>query len=168
MKWFAVYLRRGIVQRVAQVSGSGTDDADVIYVEAKTKEEAERKGYNLYCAKKKKLAIERLEREGKCRCGRHNDRADQGMKTCSICGMRKKATHEQRLARGADGKSSARDEGARIEANLTRQRDRKSEIRLEVLVEVQKAWQNNRTMGQFTRWLDQEIDQCLKPRAAAQ
>lgn len=160
VKWFAVYLSRGVVQRVAQVSGSGTEESDVVYVLAADKEQAKKLGYNLYCSKKKKIAVERLRRDGKCSCGRTNDRKAQGFVTCTVCSMRRKKYHVTPIGK-------PRDEVARIEANQTRQRDRANEMRLTVLVEVQKAWQTCRLAGQFTSWLNKEVEECLKPRAVA-
>lgn len=160
VKWFAVYLKRGVVQNVVQVAGPGTDELQVEYVQAKDKEHAKRRGYNLYCAKKKKLAVERLRKEGKCSCGRHNDRVAEGLLTCSVCALRRKKYDATPIGK-------PRDEVARTEAHQTRQRDRSNEMRLTVLVEVQKAWQNCRIAGQFTRWLDKEVEECLKPRTVA-
>jgi hypothetical protein len=51
-----------------------------------------------------------------------------------------------------------RDEGARVEANLERQRDRRAEIRLEVLIECRDQWTKARNVGLFTRWLLGEIE----------
>lgn len=164
LKWFAVYLSRGVVKNVVQVAGVGSDENDVYYVKALDKKQAQKDAYNLYCAQKKKTAIARLETEGKCRCGRLNPDIEE-FKTCPICRLRAANNKTRTKEKHMTGQPVVRDETARVEQNLTRQRDRKNEIRLEVLVEVQKAWQNNRTAGGFTRWLDREVEQCLKPRA---
>jgi hypothetical protein len=125
--------------------------------------EAKRAAYNLYCGRKKKLAKERLYAEGRCSCGRVNDRFDQGLKTCSVCEARAKVWKEASNNRKSKD-PHVRDEQKRIESFTERSRDRKSEIRLETLVEIQKKWQTTRITKHFERYLEEEIQKCVQPR----
>lgn len=51
--------------------------------------------------------------------------------------------------------------------NLERQRDRRGELRIEVLLEVRKHWQESLTVGHFTKWLEAEIATLTKKGVAA-
>jgi hypothetical protein len=135
-------------------------------VKAATEDEAKKKAFNLYCARKKKFAKERHHAKGECCCGRKQDRTcpktGRALKTCSVCGEREKVYNERynkRVKAGTVGQGMAeRDEGARVEANLERQRDRRAEIRLEVLIECRDQWIKARNVGLYTRWIDREIE----------
>lgn len=100
------------------------------------------------------------------------------MLTCSTCAIKQKVWTErhrerQELARQAVSEGRApppphvRDEAARVEANLGRQRDRRAELRLETLIEVRQKWQESTNVGRFARWLDQEIDALAKGTSGA-
>lgn len=55
-------------------------------------------------------------------------------------------------------------DGARVQLNLQRQRDRRAEIRLETLIEARAEWRSARN---FASWLDREIEELTKPSVAA-
>lgn len=168
------FKRDGTIQSVVLLVG---DPLDRITVQARNEGEAKRKAYNLYSAQKKKLAKERLHSAGRCGCGRDQDRYVQAgrfkgkwAKTCSVCAVRRQAQYNNSKNRGARTLQEAmaqRDEGARLDANLTRQRDRRAEIRLEVLLEVQKQWINSRNSGAFTKWVQDQIAICTGEKGAA-
>lgn len=161
--WLVTFDASGSIESIAPVS----DDAggrDTIIVRAETKEQARKKAYNFYCARKKKLAKERLLAQGRCSCGRPWDRQHPSgapMRTCSVCAENQRANnrrHKERISMRQQGETPPpRDETARVEKNLARQRDRRAEIRLETLVAVKKAWLDAPTIGVFGAWLQSEI-----------
>lgn len=161
--WRVDFDEAGAVSGVTEIDGPG--HAGWTIVEAPDKERAQRVAIGIYCARKKKLSRERNYAAGNCACGRKNDRADQlhpktgkPLLSCSTCSARHQvhlAGHRQRKAEGIT--DHQRDESARVAATQTRQRDRRGEIRLETLIEVQKAWIDTRTVGAFGQWLVREI-----------
>jgi len=163
------YADNGDVLRCELLTDYKSESSFAFVVEANSEQEARKRTYNLYCAKKKKFAKERNYAAGKCDCGRENDRNGQidrrghKIKSCTVCAKRQIEYNDRARARVSPVKA-VRDEQARVDACTVRVRDRKEEIRLEVLVEVQKAWQNNRTVGGFTRWLDFEIKLSVGPK----
>lgn len=132
-------------------------------------EERARDHYNLYCAKKRKAVRARNHAAGKCVCGRPQDRprpdGDGFLKLCAVCAERHTATVERARQRPAP---AARDESTRVEKCAARVRDRKNEMRLEVLLEVRTAWESAPNNQAFTRWLRGEVAQALAPRAEAE
>jgi hypothetical protein len=101
------------------------------------------------------------------------------MLTCSVCAERSLVYNERSQQRAkAAAKTpanddapvatgmAARDEGARVAANLTRQRDRKAEIRLETLIEVRSQWIDAPNIQRFGKWLQGEIDRITGANAA--
>lgn len=159
----------------------GEQRPEVVFVIAETREIARKKAYNLYCARKKKAAKKRLHENGQCACGRKQDRMHPDgtpMLTCSTCAVKQKAwteRHRERLAQAQEAEDQGRppppphvrNEAARVEANLGRQRDRRAELRLETLIEVRQKWQESTNVGRFARWLDQEIDALAKGASGA-
>ncbi len=129
-----------------------------------------RKHWNLYASELKRVANERNRAAGNCRCGRKKDRArpDSGFySTCAVCSVRQVVHNERYEARKAAGAPLAqRDERARVEACTLRVRDRKAEMRLETLLEVQRAWEGASNNQAFTRWLREELAKALAPRTA--
>lgn len=139
---------------------------DWLIVEADDLKEAKVKAVRLYCARKKKLAKERLHAQGRCACGRKQDRKHRSgvpILTCTVCSVRQKACLEKAQKRVASGDLSpaVRDEAARVASNLARQRDRRAEIRLETLLEVRNQWIKSRTIGSYGKWLEQEIEKLV-------
>ena len=97
------------------------------------------------------------------------------MLVCSVCSERQKACNERARNRRGNAANddapsvtgvAARDEGARVAANLTRQRDRKAEIRLETLIEVRSQWIDAPNIQRFGKWLQGEIDRITGANAA--
>lgn len=157
--WHVLFEESGALRSVTEISGPG--DAGWVIVEAPDEGTAKRKAYNLYCARKKKLAAARNHAQGKCCCGRSRDRKDPSgawMKTCSVCAERHKVHSAAHLERRAAGVTDhQRDEPARVASNLARQRDRRGEIRLETLIEVRQQWIDSRNVALFGKWLQAEI-----------
>jgi len=80
------------------------------------------------------------------------------MLTCSVCAVRHEVHRRNSEARLAAGVTDhQRDESARVAANQNRQRDRRAELRLEVLVEVRNRWLASRNVSLFGHWLQSEI-----------
>jgi hypothetical protein len=157
--WHVLFEESGALRSVTEIAGRG--DAGWVIVEAPDENTAKRKAYNIYCARKKKLAVARNHAAGKCCCGRPQDRKHPNgkwMATCSTCATRhevhRKNYQERRDAGVIDHE---RDEPARVASNLSRQRDRRGEIRLETLVEVRQQWIDSRNVALFGKWLQGEI-----------
>jgi len=158
--WRVTFAADGTVEGVTEIDGAGSSDWCV--VRAKTEEVARRRAYNCYCARKKKQRIAQLYAEGRCRCGRTQDIADQ--LTCSVCVERMKGyqgKYKSNLERKAEGlPAEPRDELARVASFQTRSRDRKAEIRLETLLEVRRWWIEARNVGLFGARIQKEIQAC--------
>lgn len=131
----------------------GPADADWVIVEAETAEAAHRRAVNLYAARKKRERIAQLHANGQCHCSRKQDRP--GMLTCSVCSERRKVDHQRRLQAGPAPR--VRDEAARVASFQQRSRDRKREIRLEVLLEVRAWWQESAHTLEFLERLGKEL-----------
>lgn len=132
-----------------------------MYVFAPDEASARKQAYNTYCAKKKAEAKVRKQAQGRCPCGRAQDRESPkgGMyKTCMVCAHRQTIYNARTNARH-NGTPAVRDEQARLDANASRQRDRRGEITLEVLLRVKKAWESSSNIGQFTAWLRKQIEE---------
>jgi hypothetical protein len=154
--WRVIFTAAGTVDSVVELDGP--PDVDWVIVEAGDESEARAKAFRDYCARKTRGTRARYKQEGRCRCGRardhHNALTGTLSEQCSVCVERHKVwNHEFRKER----RSKKRDEPARIAVNLERQRDRRAEIRIEVLLEVRKEWQKALTNGSFTQWLEREI-----------
>lgn len=152
----------------------GVGPSTVVELEALNEEDAKRKAYNFYSAKKKLAAKNRNHSAGLCACSRKQDRPNTRtgngfFKTCSVCAERQLQYEEtfQRKKREGRLATGERDEAARVNVMQHRVRDRKKEIRLETLLEVRKTWENSKTNGEFTRWLKEEIKLALAPSLEA-
>lgn len=163
--WRVLFDAQGRITSVEQV---GSALPNVVIVRARDAAEAKHKAYNIYCARKKQLAKERLRASGKCCCGRPQDvprpSGNGLMFTCATCQQRSKrwkANHEERK-KNPPPTPHVRDEAARVASNLSRQRDRRAEIRLETLVEVREQWFANKSVGAFGQWLAGEIERATK------
>lgn len=163
-KWIVNVLTKSAVPAETDSEGNET----VFIVSAETAAEALREASRQYarlCTKRKRA---RMHAAGLCSCGRKSDvPKPQGgfRKKCSVCvtrdreQWRPKARENQR--RQLEGLPKIpRDESARVVVMQERQRDRRSELRIETLLEVQRQWQSARTNGHFTRWLDEQIKEC--------
>jgi hypothetical protein len=169
--WRVIFSPEGTVLDVVEIRfGDGRNDW--LIVEAPTEQLARKRALGVYCARKKKLAKARNHAEGRCACGRKQDRkhpSGKPMLTCSTCAARQKGYTERHVARAnADQVGQhQRDEGARIQKNLARQRDRRAEIRLETLIECRRAWELAPSVGRYRAWLLAEIEKLTKGSAAA-
>lgn len=157
--WHVLFEESGALRSVTEISGPA--DEGWVIVEAPDEGTAKRKAYNIYCARKKKLAKARLHAAGNCACGRKRDRkhpSGEWMLTCLVCAERHRVQSAAHLERKAQGVTDhQRDEPARVASNLSRQRDRRGEIRLETLVEVRQRWIDSRNVALFGQWLIAEI-----------
>jgi hypothetical protein len=170
--WRVDFNAAGAVTRVSAVDGPANDEW--VVVEAPDEERARRAAIGIYCARKKRLARERNRSEGRCVCGRRNDRLGQldprtgnPLLSCSVCGARHKVHRDSHKQRKADGVTDhKRDESARVATNLGRQRDRRGEIRLETLIEVRDQWIHQRNVALFGQWLTAEIERITGAKAS--
>lgn len=138
-----------------------------ITFQARNRKEADLKASKLamrvYSRIKKKEAGARLRANGQCRCGRKQDRKHPDgsmMRTCLACSEMQKGyvkTSREATVR------KPRDEKARVEKNLARQRDRRNEIRLETLVEVNAKFWELPSIKAWEKWLEDAIEECKKP-----
>lgn len=166
--WRIHFGPHGGVERAERLSEPGSDCRWVI-VEAETEAQALRKGRRLYDAEKKRLAKARHYAEGRCRCGRPQDRAHPDgtpMLECSTCAERQKVYNERHQARRRGELPPGRDEAARVETFQQRHRDRRAEIRLETLIAVRQAWMDCPTVAKFGQWLASEIRALTENEAA--
>lgn len=179
--WQVQFTETGAIASVTEIR-CGADRAGWVIVEAPDEPTARQRAYNLYCARKKAQAKARHRAVGECACGRKQDRkhpSGKPMLTCSVCAERQAVYNERSLERSqAAAKAAAnddapvptgmaaRDEGARVAANLTRQRDRRAEIRLETLIDVRQQWIDSPNIQRFGKWLQGEIDRITGANAA--
>ncbi len=137
-----------------------------ITFQARNRKQAELKASKLamrvYSRIKKKEAGVRLRANGQCRCGRKQDRKNPDgtmMKVCLTCSVMQKGYHDKSKNKPGE----PRDETARAQKNLSRQRDRRNEIRLETLVEVSAKFWELPSIKAWETWLEQAIEECKKP-----
>lgn len=174
--WRVTFKTNGTVRAVKPLNGPGHDRW--VVVQAADEKEAQHKAYNVYCARKKRERRTTLRAAGQCVCGRKQDRLLVGgprsrkgglALTCSVCAARRQGHHLN--AKAHPGRTfvqamAERDESARVASNQDRQRDRRAELRIEVLLEVRRQWQRVPT-GAFTRWLEDEIKALTQKGVAA-
>lgn len=139
---------------------------DWVIVQALNEQAAKRAALSLYAVGKKTLARERLYAAGHCACGRKQDRVNPRRKDgalsklCRVCAERGKvhqSNHAKRIAEGTVGQGMAeRDEAARLGKQASRARDRRAELRLEVLLEVRERWVKLKQLP-FGAWLEREL-----------
>jgi hypothetical protein len=167
--WRVTFSDTGAIASVVPLEGE--QGADWVIVQAPDEATAKRRAYNIYCARKKKLAKTRLHAAGNCSCGRKQDRKHPSgapMLTCSVCAERHAAQSKACNERKANPPEvpHVRDEAARVTVNLERQRDRRGELRLETLIEVRQRWVTARNVGLFSKWLESEIRALTESRKA--
>lgn len=138
----------------------------IYFVQEASAEQAQAKAradFNDYCAAKKRARIAKLHKAGQCACSRKRDRPkpDGGFyRQCSVCAERREALRSRR--REPDWQP--RNESERVSTLQARVRDRKNEVRLEVLLEVRRVWEDSRTVHAFAAWLKREIESAVQPR----
>lgn len=167
MKWWLCEIDAKGKYTLEEVEAAPEMEAGAsVYFQAKNRKQAELKAAKLamrvYSRIKKKEAGERLRANGQCRCGRKQDRplpdGSGMMKTCSTCAELQKGYNKK-----PGGTGIPRDEKARVQKNLSRQRDRRNEIRLETLVEVSNKFWELPSIKAWEKWLEEAIEECKKP-----
>lgn len=164
--WLVTFNHEGAITSVSELIGPAQQGW--VIVEALDAQEARRVAYNKYCSLTKTQVRARNYTQGKCVCGRMQDRpnpAEPGemLKTCSVCSERQKVWNDRSKANKRQ--PIKRDEKARLEANQRRQRDRKKEMRVEVLVEVKRKWNEllenangpSNMVKLFDKWIDEQV-----------
>lgn len=156
--WRVLFGRDGAIKSITEIQGAR--GRDWIIVHAPTEELARKAAFNAYCAQKKRERIKKLDAEGRCKCGRKRD--VEGQLGCSVCLERMHGYRAARKKREAEGtaETHVRDETARVQTYLVRHRERTSEVRLEVLLEVRRWWLESRNVGVFSERLAKEIELC--------
>lgn len=172
LSWFRIELHRdGSVKTCAPCDAPAAVHAGsrVFFAQGATATEAQKQAkalFNSYFAEKTKAARAKRKADGKCRCGRPRDRKHPVggfWQQCRVCAARQDVYRERYETPVA---KPARNEVAKAEECTSRVRDRKAEMRLEVLVEVQEAWESASNNQAFTRWLRAELAKALAPRTA--
>lgn len=161
MRWFRIELDdAGRVLSCHAVEAAEQGNRRYVYVEAVDSEHAARLALNAYQRQLMRQRVRRLRDEGKCQCGRKNDRAPKSR--CTSCHERRASDDARRRAR-ANGEQIPRPD-RRIADALRKATETAQAVavvapslRLDVLVEVQQAWQDASTNGHFTRWLSEQI-----------
>lgn len=131
------------------------------YVQAHDQKEAGRIAWNRFCRDIQRVRRVKLAREGKCPwCGRATDR--ESGKRCSRCLDSDKVYKKRQTAKEAGKVVPPLDRSIAVAARKAEEREAtvaaaKPSLRLDVLLEVQQAWQDASTNGLFTRWLNQQI-----------
>jgi len=155
VNWYRVELTAtGKVARVVKQNTVGEDSLTVFYVEASGAEEAERKAANRYAARKLSEQRKKNVEAGKCRCGR--ERHDPNVMSCRVCLANKKATRERRKIR------AGRNDELRLSKSKERSRDRKAEMRLEVLCELEGKLQELKSLNAVRLYLRAQIRNAQK------
>lgn len=150
--WRVTFDAEGAITELVEIEGPA--NADWVVVHAADEEGARVKAVRKYHAQKQKERRARLHAEGRCRCGRTQDRP--GSVTCSVCASDRQKQHEKRKARNFEP-APPRDEAARVEVFQATMRDRKTAHRLEVLLEVKRWWREAEHTEAFARRLATEI-----------
>ena len=151
------------------VEHADADGSHVFYVRASNQKEAGREAWNAYCRAVMRARRVKLKAENKCRCGRPNDR--EPGKRCTIC-LEADKTYGKRARERAAGKKveplNRQDalQRRRAEEQQRAVEQTKPSVRLQVLLEVQEAWQNASNNAAFTRWLNAEIEKLTGRRVA--
>lgn len=177
MTWWRVELTdQGTAGTVTRCDAPTFIGGGVVYIQAETAEEANRLAVREYARRKAAERRDKLKSQGRCKCGRSKDR--DGFSYCSVCAERARATKarkkQQRLEMDAPRGSGKpvppmpRDEQQRVANNLARQRDRRAEIRLEVLIEVRRHLDTEFNVACFRSWLEREIGSVARHPEAAE
>jgi hypothetical protein len=161
LRWWLLQLdAEGKVLSCTSVEQSAANGERWFYVQARDEKAAQRTALNAYMRELQRRRRVELDKAGKCRwCGR---KADRGTKRCSIC-VAKDAVYTQRHNARVRGESvPPLDRRAALAARKTEEttavvKAAAPSLRLDVLLEVQEAWQSAATNGVFTRWLTDQI-----------
>lgn len=150
MSWYRVELDdRGSVLSVTLQSKALESTRSVIYVEARGQEAAGKLAERLYSRRKVKERRAKYRAEGKCPCGR--DRGALKGIHCAVCLENAKAKRE-RSSKGIEGGQELR-----LKKSAARVRDRKAEMRLEALCELQAKLGEFQSVAAARIWVQSEI-----------
>ncbi len=171
LRWFRLEIDSvGKVLSCVAVERAEQRSSCWVYVQATDEAAAHRIGLNAYMRVVMRKRRERLKAEGKCCwCGRKNDR--EPGKRCTLCLGKDSEYGKRKNARVAGKPVAPLDRRVAI---AERKREEQSQVvaavapslRLAVLEEVQDAWCNTSTNGQFTAWLVKEIERAGGKRRA--
>ncbi len=169
-RWFRVQVGLdGKVTSCREVETEGAGGASVYYKLALDAEAAARSALSAHAAKL--LAARRAENraKGRCRCG--GELGDGGFVTCERCRDLSKEYQARETLKAKGIEPPHRDR--RDVLQKKKQEDRLSAViaaaptlRLSVLLEVSRAWQDSTTNGSFTRWLNAQIADARGKRVA--
>ncbi|HKY40688.1 MAG TPA: hypothetical protein VJN18_32355 [Polyangiaceae bacterium] len=161
LRWWRLEVdAKGKVVSCTPVEFAEKDGKSWFYVRARNQEGAGRLAMNAYILARQRIRLKRLKAEGKCVCGRKNDRP--GKTNCTICVAKERDYDARRRARErgeeiprpdrriADAERRATEDGEFVERAAPT-------VRLNTLLEVQQAWQDSNTNANFTRWLLDQI-----------
>jgi len=153
--WYRVEVSdSGKTVTIKKVERRENDTSDVFFVLAIDEKQAGRKAFNEYMRVAQARRRAKLIAEGKCPwCSRKNDRGSG--KRCSIC-LRSNLGYEARRRARVKGEDIPRPDRA-VAVEKRKSADREA-IRADVLIEVQRAWTNARTHGQFSQWLADQVE----------
>lgn len=161
LRWFKITLdATGKVVSCLEVPGASATGASVVYVQAATAKAAERAALNSYMREVMRRRRAELDKAGKCRwCGRF---ADRGTKRCSVC-LERDSLYSKRHQAKIHGKAVepldrrvATAERKAAEQQVVVKAAAPS-LRLDLLIEVQRAWIDNPRVAGFTQWLERQI-----------
>lgn len=153
--WYRVEVSAtGKIVNVVKQTKPSDDTKRVFYVQATGSDAAGRLAMNRYSAQKVRDQRARYKAEGKCPCGRERDR--DGIK-CSVCISNNAASRERSALRKQRGEPPGRDDALRFAKSAARTRDRRAEMRHEVLLELEQMLANVRTLQAARVWARREI-----------
>lgn len=162
LRWFRLELDHGgnVISCVG-VERAEANGRSWLYVQARDEKEAGHKAWNAYCRDRQRVRNATLAAEGKCICGRKNDRP--GKSRCSVCHARRELHEERRRAKARGEEVAVLDKRVTLAARrVDEQRavvaSAAPSLRLAVLQEVLQAWQDEPTNGAFTAWLVREVE----------
>lgn len=162
--WFRVDVDASGKFQARQCAGTQAlnEGEAVYYVQAVNAEEAVRQARNLY--ERARVKKERAARVAKGLCRGCPRPAVPGIKYCEVCKERQKGYNKKRYeankaaaAKGEQPEVFVRDETARVEKAKETSRNRREELRLEVLLLVRRKWNELPTIKVFGEWLAEEV-----------
>jgi hypothetical protein len=150
--WYRVEIDdAGRVVSVTLQSKAGESTRSVVYVEAKGQDAAGKLAEKLYSRRKVKERRAKYRAEGKCNCGR--PREDEEFLSCRVC----RSNHQGTLERARMGLNRPNGTAIRLEKSATRSRDRRAELRHEVLLELEAKLATFSSVAAARLWVRQEI-----------
>lgn len=171
-QWFRVVIdHKGKVVSCTPAGPAHDHGLNVFFVFAVDDEQAGKKVFNRYMAQRMRERRARLVSEGKCRwCGRPNDR--EPGKRCSQCSERDITYSKRWRANERGDEFPPADRHAAVAARNEEKRATilaeaaPFDVRLAILLEVQRAWTASANNGIFSAWLAGQIEQIKGRRVA--